>query len=60
MRVASPDDAWCCVLAQRDKEKGKEEDQRIAAYLRNREKREQELQQEKERVKAEKERETAR
>ena len=47
-------------LKKQEKEKGKDEDRRIAAYLRERESREQVVQQEKERVKTEKERETAR
>ncbi|KAL1499597.1 hypothetical protein AB1Y20_011796 [Prymnesium parvum] len=47
-------------LKKREKEKEKDEDRRIAAYLRDREMREQELAQEKERIKMEKERETAR
>ena len=47
-------------LKKREKEKEKDEDRRIAAYLRDRELREQVIQQEKEGVKAEKERETAR
>jgi len=48
------------LLKKREKESAKDEDRRIAAYLRDREMREQELQQEKERVKTDKERETAR
>jgi len=48
------------MLKKREKDKEKDEDRRIASYLRDRELREQDLQQEKERVKTEKERETAR
>ena len=47
-------------LKKREQEKGKEEDRRIAAYIREREKREQRAMQEKDAIKAEKERETAR